>query len=824
MAARQPFTDSDTADEAVRTTCDDATTCKRFATSKGYWKDPYIQYFVRSVGERKAPEINRGKLHHKPGLDTFIFLFKVKRYYARVQGVNRLLDAFITKAECDCQVINLGAGLDTTFWRLKDENLLPRKFFEVDFPTIVARKIHNIKTKPPLSKPIIETHSTDSLLLDAHSLDSDRYCIIGADLRDISGLDEKLKKFQLNPELPTLLLSECVLVYMTPSQSSNLINWAAETFHTAMFINYEQVNMSDRFGQVMIENLQRRQCTLAGVEACQSLDSQRERFLKTGWEHADALDMMTIYSMLPQDDVARIERLEFLDEKELLQQLLQHYSICWATKDKLNLVQACGPRVEQVILGKKKKSFQVIMSGTETTKAEVFTVCEVGEQAAEKSSSKVDKQRCIYEQHVQPCLAELFGTSLFVFVGCASVIGNVATSGVVHPALAHGLGLAVLIMVFGQISGGHFNPAVSLCIYLCGGMELLHLVPYILAQMCGGMIGAALAKAMCPTSSYDDAFGGALQPSTSDLGKATLAEVVMTVFLTTVVIMGAVNRQTRSPWAPFCIGLAVTANIFAGLHTVAGLKVLQVHRQARSDISAEMAVEKMEMEDTDSTLMEKGKKSPVSKPPNKYETLFQPCLAEIVGTMFFCFIGCVSVIENVPAAGRLQPALVHGLAVAVMVAVMDNISGSHFNPPFTIGIYLCGGMELTMVGPYLVSQLIGGVLGAGMAKPADRAIFGEVAMTCLVTMVVLLVAVNSKTKTPMAPFLVGCTVIICVLAGGDVSGTCLNPARAFGPAVMTNYWTYHWVYWVGPIGGGLVAAALLRVVLGDNKLRVVMNS
>ncbi|KAM9715833.1 leucine carboxyl methyltransferase 1 isoform 2-T2 [Menidia menidia] len=288
MAARRAFTDTDTADEAVRATCDDASVCKRFATSKSYWKDPYIQYFVRSVGERKAPEINRG-------------------YYARVQGVKYLLDAFIKKTECDCQIINLGAGLDTTFWRLKDEKLMPRKFFEVDFPTVVARKIHYIKTKSPLSKPIIETHSTDALLLGTHQM------------------------------LPTLLLSECVMVYMTPLQSSNLAHWAAETFHTAMFINYEQVNMGDRFGQVMIENLQRRQCTLAGVESCQSLDSQKERFLRTGWEHADALDMITVYSMLPQDDVARIESLEFLDERELLQQLLQHYSICWATKDKLNL-------------------------------------------------------------------------------------------------------------------------------------------------------------------------------------------------------------------------------------------------------------------------------------------------------------------------------------------------------------------------------------------------------------------------------------------------------------------------------------------------------
>lgn len=49
----------------------------------------------------------------------------------------------------------------------------------------------------------------------------------------------------LTPRLPTVLLSECVLVYMTTSQSSNLVRWAAETFHTAMFVNYEQVNRAN---------------------------------------------------------------------------------------------------------------------------------------------------------------------------------------------------------------------------------------------------------------------------------------------------------------------------------------------------------------------------------------------------------------------------------------------------------------------------------------------------------------------------------------------------------------------------------------------------
>ncbi|XP_053551153.1 leucine carboxyl methyltransferase 1 [Bombina bombina] len=309
---------SDTSDEAVRSTCDDASTCKRFAVSSGYWKDPYIQYFARQAKERKAPEINRG-------------------YYARVQGVSLLMKEFLRRTECNCQVISLGAGLDTSFWRLKDENLMPKKYFEVDFPEIVARKIHILKSKPPLSKALKETHSGESLLINAHSLDSTRYSLVGADLRDLKDMEDKLKKFGLDSHLPTLLVAECVLVYMSLGQSASLLKWAADTFPTAMFINYEQVNMEDRFGQIMVENLQRRQCTLAGVDACKSLQSQTERLLGNGWETAHAWDMTKVYSNLPQDDVIRIEKLEFLDEKELLEQLLLHYCISWATKDLLNL-------------------------------------------------------------------------------------------------------------------------------------------------------------------------------------------------------------------------------------------------------------------------------------------------------------------------------------------------------------------------------------------------------------------------------------------------------------------------------------------------------
>lgn len=314
----RPSQNTEALDEAVRGTCDDASLCKRYAISVGYWKDPYIEYFVRQPKERKAPEISRG-------------------YYARVQGVSYLLTAFLKKTECNCQIINLGAGLDTLFWKLKDENLLPKKYFEVDFPTIVARKIHNIKAKPALSKPIMESHAGESLLVDSHSLDSSRYAIIGADLRDLPKLEEHLKKCSMDPQLPTILVTECVLIYLTQEHSTVLLKWAAGIFPTAMFINYEQVNMTDRFGQIMIENLQSRKCNLIGVEHCKSLETQKDRFLQNGWETATALDMVKVYTSLPPADVKRIEALEFLDEKELLEQLLQHYCLCWATKDSSSL-------------------------------------------------------------------------------------------------------------------------------------------------------------------------------------------------------------------------------------------------------------------------------------------------------------------------------------------------------------------------------------------------------------------------------------------------------------------------------------------------------
>ncbi|ELK12084.1 Leucine carboxyl methyltransferase 1 [Pteropus alecto] len=302
----------------------------RFAVSIGYWDDPYIQHFSFRVVLSQPLAVSSPPSKAQGPLGRW--RWEEPGYFARVYGIGQLIKAFLRKTECHCQIINLGAGMDTTFWILKDQDLLPSKYFEVDFPMIVTRKLHTIKLKPPLSQPILELHCEDTLQMDGHLLDSKRYAIIGADLRDIPELEEKLKKCNMNTQLPTLLVTECVLVYMTPEQSANLIKWAASSFVTAMFVNYEQVNMEDRFGQIMVENLRRRQCDLAGVEICKSLESQKQRLLSNGWETVSAVNMMELYSRLPRTEVSRIESLEFLDELELLEQLMQHYCLCWATK------------------------------------------------------------------------------------------------------------------------------------------------------------------------------------------------------------------------------------------------------------------------------------------------------------------------------------------------------------------------------------------------------------------------------------------------------------------------------------------------------------
>ncbi|GFN96913.1 Aquaporin-8 [Plakobranchus ocellatus] len=217
-----------------------------------------------------------------------------------------------------------------------------------------------------------------------------------------------------------------------------------------------------------------------------------------------------------------------------------------------------------------------------------------------------------------------------------------------------------------------------------------------------------------------------------------------------------------------------------------------------------------------------------------FERTIRPCMGELCGVTLFVFVGTMSVSG---ASSLLGVALAHGLMIALLVAALGNVSGGHLNPAVTLGIFLTGGIGPLNAILYIISQLIGSLTGAALTRgvlskgafeniaggassvgtdsTVREALLAEVILTSILILTVLLTAVDISTKTSLAPIAIGFAVIVDILAGASISGASLNPARSLGPAVaMSTYsssvWDNHWLYWVGPGLGSLLAVVLHR--------------
>ena len=301
--------------EAIQSTNDDAVSCKRSTVHYGYYEDPFIEHFCK-LGARKTPEIHLG-------------------YYTRVKGMKLLLDKVIQQMQSPVQIINLGAGYDTLYWRLKDEVQL-KCFVDVDLPEVTAKKCMMIKK----SHKLMQKLKNNEVTLKGSDLHSNDYHVIAADFTNIPQFTHKLDQCKIDYKCPTIFISECVLVYIETSKSDNFIKWCNHQFSSPIvFIDYEQVNLNDRFGQIMLQNLIVRGCGLEGASACDSKDTLINRFTSNGWNGAKCWTMNEVYSeLLDQNDVDRVEKLEMLDEKEIMKQLFQHYSITvsWKNSNHVN--------------------------------------------------------------------------------------------------------------------------------------------------------------------------------------------------------------------------------------------------------------------------------------------------------------------------------------------------------------------------------------------------------------------------------------------------------------------------------------------------------
>jgi [phosphatase 2A protein]-leucine-carboxy methyltransferase len=233
--------------------------------------------------------------------------------------------------------VSLGAGTDTRFFRLMDSYPDLRLIYhEIDFPTNTAAKIASIQKQPLLYRKLQHMPS------DSTSYHSESYNLHALDLRSLAtpSMDTPCPELpNLDPTIPTLILSEMCLVYLQPSsvQSivSSLLTHYLKPATPASLILYEPILPQDAFGRTMISNLKTRSIHLHTLTAYPELGDQRARLKGYGFEAgAKAEDTSYIWRRwIHKDEKERVGKLEFLDELEELELLLRHYCIAWGWRN-----------------------------------------------------------------------------------------------------------------------------------------------------------------------------------------------------------------------------------------------------------------------------------------------------------------------------------------------------------------------------------------------------------------------------------------------------------------------------------------------------------
>ena len=215
-------------------------------------------------------------------------------------------------------------------------------------------------------------------------------------------------------------------------------------------------------------------------------------------------------------------------------------------------------------------------------------------------------------------------------------------------------------------------------------------------------------------------------------------------------------------------------------------------------------------------------------------------LAELVGTFVLTLLGCGAAValgcSDSNTAAVVGTAMAFGLAVVAMAYTIGGISGCHINPAITLGVFLSGRMNAKDCGMYMIFQVIGAILAAavlaGIASTANldvathtgangatfgvtNALLVEIVLTALFVLVVLGATAKTNGATNnFAGLAIGLSLILIHLVGIHFTGTSVNPARSIGPALFAQgqALTDLWVFIVGPLVGGALAAGIWKVI------------
>lgn len=217
--------------------------------------------------------------------------------------------------------------------------------------------------------------------------------------------------------------------------------------------------------------------------------------------------------------------------------------------------------------------------------------------------------------------------------------------------------------------------------------------------------------------------------------------------------------------------------------------------------------------------------------------------AEAVATYALVFFGPLSVILSVVAFGDglsvesiIMISLGHGAVIGLMVYAFGHVSGAHINPAVTIPMIITKRISIIDGIGYIVFQIIGGIAAAFSLKAilpeiGAKANFGvqggpsdlinnsamsgfslELVFTFFLVAVIFMTAVHKKAAAGIHGISIGGMVFLLHLVGVPLTGASMNPARTLGPALASGFWEFHWIYWAGPIIGGIIGGLIMNYV------------
>ncbi|KOC11766.1 Leucine carboxyl methyltransferase superfamily [Aspergillus flavus AF70] len=337
-------------DRVVQGTDNDASVSRLSAVALGYLHDPFAKTVLGSGFEtRRLPIINRGT-------------------YVRTTAIDHLVTQFLSQEpQTKKQIISLGAGTDTRAFRLFASQSPPNLIYhEIDFAVNTAAKIKFIRSTPLLQRALGIGRPEDATISDAgDALHTDAYHLHPLDLRclkrvpvtDASQADSRVHLRGLDTTLPTLLISECCLVYLSPSEAADVVGYFTETLFPGTgdksnagsagdtertesatplgLILYEPIRPDDAFGRTMVSNLATRGIHLQTLHQYASLAAQRKRLREQGFREGQAAaDVDFIWERwVSEEEKERVSGLEMLDEMEEWRLLAQHYCIAWGWRE-----------------------------------------------------------------------------------------------------------------------------------------------------------------------------------------------------------------------------------------------------------------------------------------------------------------------------------------------------------------------------------------------------------------------------------------------------------------------------------------------------------